>query len=117
MAGERCVDCKRSSFIITDLTDHYYFWALTHQRTHSARKRKTDFIFYLCLIDAIHLILDRIFDRRNIYIGRIQNIQNSVKRRGFSRASRASVEDHTGRELGSFVNTLKSLAMETYSFE
>src|SRR3989338_10995040 len=104
MSGKRCIDSKRRCLIVTNLPHHDDVWILTHESAETIGKSQADLWAHLCLIDAFHLILDRIFDSRNVYVWSINDVEHSVERGGLATAGRTSSKNHAGRNLERFVN-------------
>src|ERR1017187_10746987 len=93
MAGQGGLDRDFRGFAVADFADHDHVGVLAQNRTQTAGKRQLDLRIHLHLADAAELVLDRILDRNDVLLGRVDSAQTRVQRRGFSRAGRPSRQD------------------------
>ena len=85
---------------------------MAHERAESVGEGESYLRVHLRLVDALHLVLDRVLDRRDIHVRPIQNIEHGVKRRRFAGTRRPRDEDDAGRLLERMMDTLHILAVE-----
>jgi hypothetical protein len=62
---------------------------------------------HLRLVDALHLVFDRVFDGRNVHVRRIQNIEHGIERRRLTAPGRARDEDDARRLLERMMDALQ----------
>ncbi len=113
MTSERSIDRQTSCFFISNLADHDDIRILAHQRAQARTESETNLRLHLRLIHARHLILNRIFDSRDIHIWLVQNFENSVECRGFTRTSWAGDQNHAGGLLCRPLDAFETIAVET----
>ena len=68
VACKRRADRDVGGFKIADLADHDHIRILPHDVTQSRGERQTDLRIDMDLIDAVHLVLDRIFNGDDLAI-------------------------------------------------
>src|SRR3989338_4256505 len=117
MARERGVDGEASGLFVAYLTDHDDVGVLTYKATQSVGKGESYFGTHLRLVDAFHLIFNRVFDGGDIYVGRIHEVEQGVERRGFAGTGRAAGKYHTRRRAHRRVHLLKREPVETDALE
>ena len=84
MTGERRVDRDFGSLAVADFADHYDVGVLTQEGAQGSRERHADICLHLNLIDARHVILDRILRRHYANINLVHFGEERVKRGRFA---------------------------------
>ena len=74
---------------ITDLTNHDDVGILAHDVAQAGGKGETDLRVHVNLVDALHLVLNWVFDRDDLTVGDVDPLQSAVKRGALAAASRA----------------------------
>src|SRR6478735_8380425 len=98
MAGETRVRSDACRLEIANLADHDDVWCLAQDRTQRSWKGHADFRVHLHLVDACHLVLDRLFYGDDFAVRFVDVIETSVKRGRFSRAGRSGHQENSIRE-------------------
>ncbi len=81
VAGQCGVDGERCGLFVADLPHHDDVGILTHETSQAVGKREADLGAHLRLIDTRHLIFDRIFNSRDVDVGRVDEVEERVERR------------------------------------
>ena len=97
MTRERGADRDLGGVAVTDFAYHDDVGVLPQHVTKGVGKREADFRPHLHLIDARHLVLDRILDRDNAEIGGVDLPEKRIERGGFTGAGGAGHEDDAVR--------------------
>ena len=95
VASLRCLNGNLGGFKITYLAHHYNIWILAQERAQCLSKTETRPHIDLRLINAIHIYFNRIFRRRDIALGGIENIKSGIKRYSFTTTGWTSNQDHS----------------------
>ena len=117
MPRERRVYRESRGLVVADLADHDDVRVLAHERAQTVSEREADVGAHLCLIDARHLVFDRVLDGRDVDAGRVQEIKHGVERRRLSASGGTGREDESGGFLDRLVKRFKSVAVESQSLE
>src|SRR5438876_839085 len=73
---------------IANFTDHDHIRVLPHDVAKTGCECQSDLWIHMDLVDPIHLILDRIFDRDDLANGTIDTLQRAVQRRALAATRR-----------------------------
>ena len=84
VTGEGRLHGDVGRFLVTNFADHHDVRRLTQNRTERGREVETDVAVHLHLVDARHLVFDRVFDRDDLAVGRIHLPEAGVKRGRFT---------------------------------
>src|SRR5881392_2376724 len=90
MTGETRVYCDSRRLKIANFADHDDVRRLAQDRTQRSWERHADLRIDLHLVDACHLVLDRLFHGDDFAVRFVDVIEAGVERRRFSRACRSS---------------------------
>jgi len=80
MARERSVDRDLRRLAVADFTDHDDVRVLTQEGAQRTREGQPDVLTHQHLIDARHLVLDRIFGRQDAHLHLVDLVQKSIER-------------------------------------
>ena len=69
---------QRSGFVVADFPDHDDVRVLPDERAQSIGKSEVDVGLDLRLVDAGNPVFNRIFNRGDVYLRRVQNVQNRI---------------------------------------
>ena len=94
MTRESRLHCNVGSLRVTDLTDHDDVRRLTENRAERRREVEADVTVHLHLVDAAHLVFDRVLDRDDLAVGQVDLSETGVERSRLSGTGRARHEDH-----------------------
>ena len=97
VAGERGADGDLRRVEVADLADHDDVGILPEHVAQGAGEGQADLRAHLHLVDAGHLVLDRVLDRDDAQVGRVDLAQEGVERGRLARAGRAGDEDDAVR--------------------
>ena len=78
------------SFEVANFANHDDIGRLPEDRAQRDRKGHSDFRIHLHLVDPIHLIFDRLFDRDDLAVGFVDVVQAGVKGACLAGTGRAS---------------------------
>ncbi len=93
MAGERGLHRDVRGFVIADLTHEDDVGVLAQQGAQGGGERHADFFVRLRLSDAVEVVLDGVFDGRDVELLLVERAEGGVERRRFTRAGRTGDED------------------------
>src|SRR6266513_117024 len=103
MARQAGIGCDRCGLQITNLADHDDVRGLTQDGAQRNRKRHSDIVVHLYLIDPRHLIFNWFFHRDDLAVRLIDVVEAGVKGARFPRTSRTGHEqDSIGRTQQTF---------------
>ena len=85
--------------LVTDFSNHHDVRRLTQDRAERRREVEADVFVHLHLVDAAHLVFDRVLDRDELLVRRVDLSETGVKGRRLARARRAGDEHDAVREL------------------
>ena len=105
VTGQRRLDGDFRRFQVTNFTDHDDVRVLAQEGAHRHREGQPAFAIHRDLIDAGQLVLHRVLDGEDIFIDRVDAVQNGVQRGRFSRTGWAGGQHHAvgfGDELFEF---------------
>ena len=97
MAGERSLDRDLCGLEVADFPHHDDIGILAHNGAQAVGKGEPDLRFYLDLVDAAQLILDRILDSDDFLSRIVDFLQGAVERRGLAAPGRSGDQDHPMR--------------------
>src|SRR3989344_4415575 len=117
MAGQGRVDGERGRLAVANFPDHDDVWVLAHEGAEPIGEGESDTWIHLRLVDALHLVLDRVLDGRDIHVGRVQYVHHRVERGCLARTGGARDKDDAGRRLERFVGLLEPFAVEANRFK
>ena len=80
MARQRRVNGDLRRFAVTDFADHDDVRVLTQEGTQRPRKRHADVGLHLHLVDARHVVFDRVLGRHDTDVDLVHLVQERVKR-------------------------------------
>ena len=80
VARERGVDRKICRLFVADFSHHNNVGVLPHEGTQAGGKGHTNVRLDLRLVDARHLVLNRVLNSGDVDVRFVQNIQNGVER-------------------------------------
>ena len=66
---------------VTDFADHHDIGRLTENRAEGRGEVESDILVDLNLVDAAHLVFDRVFNSNELFVGRVDLAQTGVKGR------------------------------------
>ena len=92
MAGERRLDGDLRRLAVADLPDHDDVGVGAHERAQAGGEGQPGLRVDLDLGDALQLVLDRVLDRDDVLLGRVELAEGRVERRRLARAGRAGDE-------------------------
>src|SRR5207249_10027255 len=101
--AEDQVSCERRAYgnvgglEVTNLADHDDIGVLTHDMAQPRGECQTNLRIDVNLIDPVHLIFNRIFDRDDLPIGNIDALQGTVQSGAFTAARRTRDQKYTVR--------------------
>ena len=90
MAGQRGLHGNLCCFSITHFANHDDVRVLPQDGAQGIGEAQANLLVHLNLVNALQLILDRLFDRDDLVRACVQLGQRGVKRGGFARAGGAS---------------------------
>jgi hypothetical protein len=94
VAGEGRVDRDFGGLKVADFTDHHDVGRLTEHRAEGGGEGHADVALDLHLVDAGHLVFDRIFDGDDLAVRLVDVVQRRVKGRRLAGTGRAGDEEH-----------------------
>ena len=97
MSGQAGVGRDGCCLCVANFTDHDDVGGLPQNRSERDRKRHPHVRVYLHLINAGHLIFDRLFHGNDLAVGLVDEVQTGVKSARFSRAGRTGDEQDAVR--------------------
>ena len=92
MAGEGSLNGDLGRLAVADLAHHDDVRILPQNRAQPVRERELDLGIHLHLTDTLQLILDRVFDRDDVALGRVDGGERSVEGRGLAAPGRPGDE-------------------------
>jgi len=98
MPGQTGVRGDARSLKVANFADHDDVRRLAQDRAQSRGKGHADFRIHWHLVDAVHLIFNRLFHRDDLAVRLVDVMETGVKRRRLARASRASDKKNAIRE-------------------
>jgi hypothetical protein len=113
MAGERGLDRDAAGFQIAHFADHDHVRILAHDRAQRAGEIQPDLRLHLDLVDAFELVFDRILDRDDLHVRRVDLRQRGVQRGGLARTGRAGDQQDAVRTFQHVDETLLEVVGET----
>src|SRR6266513_5964928 len=100
MAGQRGADGDIGSFTVADLAHHDYVGVLAHYVPQPRGERQSDRGIHVDLIDAVHLVFNRVLDGDDLLVGKVDALERGIERGRFAAAGWAGHEKNAVRELG-----------------
>ena len=97
MAGQRRLDGDLRGLTVTDLADHDDVGVGAHHRAQAGGEREADLGGHLHLREACHFILDWVLHGDDVLLGRVEQLQRGIERRGLARPGRAGHEHRAVR--------------------
>ena len=97
VTGQRRFHSDLRGFEVAHLSDHDDIWVLPQERAQGSRECQPRLFVDLHLRNARQLILDRVLNRDNILLDRVDLVQHRVQRRRLARAGRPSRQKHSVR--------------------
>ena len=97
VAGERGADGDLGGVEVADFTDHDDVGVLAQHVAQGAGEGEADLGAHLHLVDAGHLVFDRVLDRDDAQVGRVDLAEKGVERGRFARAGGTGDEDDAVR--------------------
>ena len=94
MTGQRGLNRNLGGFVITNLTDHNDVRVLAHDGTQPRGKAEADLGFDVDLVDTAQLVLDRVLDGNDLFVGRVDFVQSPVQCGRLSAPGRSRHQDH-----------------------
>ena len=98
---------------VADLTNHDHVRILSHDRAQSIREREIDLRFDLNLVDARHLVFDRILYRQDFHVRLVESRERGIERGGFSAAGRPGDQQYAVRLIENRDEDLQVLIIES----
>ena len=92
MARERGLDGDLRRLAVADLADHDDVGVGAHHRAQAGGERQARLVVDLDLGDALELVLDRVLDRDDVLLDRVELVERAVERGRLARAGRAGDE-------------------------
>ncbi len=86
VAGERRADRDVGRLAVANLAHHDDVRILTHNVPQPGSKRQPDLRVHVELVDPVHLVFDRIFNRDDLLVALIDPLQRRIQRGGFAAA-------------------------------
>ena len=80
VSGQCCLDAEIRGLAVTDLSYHDDIRVLSEKGAQAVCEGHTRFGVCLCLVDAWNLILDRVFDGRNVDVRSVQGSEDTKER-------------------------------------
>ncbi len=99
VSGQRGLDRDARGLEIAHFADHDDVRILTHDRAQRVREVEANGRLGLDLVDAFDLVFDRILDRDDLDVGRVELGERRVQRRRLARAGRARDQHDAVRKL------------------
>jgi hypothetical protein len=97
VAGERGADGDLGGVLVADFADHDDVGILAEHVAERAGEGEADLGPHLHLVDAGHLVFDRVLDRDDAQVGGVDLAEKGVERGRLARAGRAGDEDDAVR--------------------
>src|ERR1700744_3399528 len=88
MSGKRGLNGDLRRFQIADLAHHDDDGIVAQEGTQGGSEAEADLGLYLGLIDAGYAVFDRILDREDLAIGRVEDRERSIKSRRLAASRR-----------------------------
>ncbi len=117
MSGERGLNRNFGRFKVTNFSHHDDVRVLAENRAQAFSKRILFARFNLALVQALHFILNRVFERNNFCLMIVQAFQNSVQRGGLTASRWTSGYNHAVWTLNLFGQTLLGSCSEAQFFK
>ena len=92
VARERRLDGDLRRLAVADLADHDDVGVGTHHRAQAGGERQARLVVDLDLGDAVELVLDRVLDRDDVLLDRVELVERAVERGRLAGAGRAGDE-------------------------
>ena len=112
MPGQRCLNRNASGVLVTYFADQDRVRVLSQQTAQHRGERESDLLVGLELIDSLKLELDRIFDRADVRLDRVDRVERGVQRRALAAAGWAGDECDAVRLLQLELKLLVDIAAE-----
>ena len=100
-------------FKIANFADHYDVRILPHDGAQRVGKRQVNLWLHLYLVDAGHLVFDRVLDSEDLYVRLVQPVKRGVKRGGFAATGGARHEQDAVRLVENCGENLQVCIVET----
>src|SRR5437016_632808 len=113
MSCQSRTDRDIGSFKIANLSDHDDVRTLPHDVAQPCGKRETDLRIHVYLIDAVHLILDRILDCNDLANRTINALQGAIERGALAAAGRPRDEKYPMGLRGHLADLFVQIVWET----
>ncbi len=97
VTGQGGLDGDLRGLVVTDLTQQHHIRVASQNGAKRTRERQAGFRIHLHLVDALHSILDGVFDGDDVDLGAGDGIQGRVEGRRLARTGRTRDEDHAVR--------------------
>ena len=117
MAGQGRLDGDAAGFQVAHFADHDHVRILADDRAQGMGEVEPDLRFGLDLVDAFDLVFDRIFNRDDLDVRRVDFRQRGVQRGGLTRTGRAGDQQNTVRQLQHVDELGQKLVGETQCVE
>ena len=99
MTGERRIHGNVARLTVTNLTHHDDVRRLTQHCAQGRRKGHPSRVVHLHLIDARENVLYRIFDRNDLFVGRVKEVKTRVQRGSLTGTGRTGHQHYPIRHL------------------
>ena len=93
VAGERGLDRDARRLAVANLTDHDHVWVGSQHRAEARGEGEPGAAIDAHLVDSIQAVLDRVLDRDDLLLDRVDLVEGCVERGGLTRACRAGNEN------------------------
>ena len=117
MPGQRRANRDIRRFPVANFADHDHVRILAHDVPQALREGQPDLRIHMDLIDPVHLILDRVFNRDDLLVGLIDALQCGIERSGFSATRRPRDHENAVRERSVILHAPQHVRIETQLFQ
>ncbi len=117
VTGQRRLHRDLRGFQVADLADHDDVGVLPHDRAQRVGERQIDLRLDLDLVDAGHLVFDRVLDGEDLDVGLVQAIERRIQRRRLAAAGRPGDEQDAVRFDQHVEESLQRVVLEAESLE
>ena len=98
VAGERGADGDIGRLAVADFAHHDDVRVLAHDVAQAGGEGQPDLRIHVDLVDAVHLVFDRIFDRDDLLVGQVDALQRGIERGGLAAAGGAGDQEDAVRQ-------------------
>ena len=98
MAGERGADGDVGGLAVADFAHHDDIGILADDVAQAAGEGEADLRIDVDLVDAVHLVLDRIFDGDDLLVGQVDAFERRIERGGLAAAGGAGDQEDAVRQ-------------------